>query len=493
MTTLAPPEAVPSRLHPRDFFIAFGVVLPLAAIIAPYRQIHLNHLFIFAMALFGGLWCLKAALGDVEHLLFIFLLYVPFQKVLAGDFGGLMKALNFTNIFIYLLVMGWLMTRMHARPIPRRHAIILECAMALFMAIMTASVFAQAVRESGPIRYEILSDLWRWLTPFVVYYLVISICASTAMVKRILLAVVVTTAVLGLLGVKQFWMDMGGATRHDIEGIRIAVTSGPSNLGALFAYYLPYIAALWLANIGRLSYWWLVFPLVWCMDALRTTFSRGAALGFLSAMALILWKRSKVAFAVLAIAIVFLAQSSNLALSHGLFGRMTGTYSADRPGETIMDKLDKSSRTRLIIWGGAKEMIRDHPLFGVGYGRFQREIGNYRPEVADMDPHNNFIKIAAEMGIPALAAFMLLLAVCFCKAYRLHSRESDPTLKALLLGYCGSVVGLLVANMFGSRLDSAEITTQFWAMTGAVVVLGRFHAERNEREAVAGEAAHVAS
>ena len=43
--------------------------------------------------------------------------------------------------------------------------------------------------------------------------------------------------------------------------------------------------------------------------------------------------------------------------------------------------------------------------------------------------------------------------------------------KAILVGYCGSVIAVLIANLFGSRLDSTEITTQFWAMTGGVVVM----------------------
>ena len=37
-----------------------------------------------------------------------------------------------------------------------------------------------------------------------------------------------------------------------------------------------------------------------------------------------------------------------------------------------------------------------------------------------MDPHNNFLKIGAEMGIPALAAFILVLMVCLWKAWRAH-------------------------------------------------------------------------
>jgi O-antigen ligase len=162
---------------------------------------------------------------------------------------------------------------------------------------------------------------------------------------------------------------------------------------------------------------------------------------------------------------------------------MTETYRNDRPGDSVTDKLDKSARTRVIIWNGGLQMVKDNPFFGVGYGQFPNLIGNYAPEVAGMDPHNNYLKIAAEMGVPALVSFVALIVLCFWRGYRIYGKVTDPFTKALLLGYIGSVAGLFVANIFGSRLDSEEITTQFWAMTGGVALLGRLP----EDEKVEGE------
>jgi len=472
--------------------MALAVVLPLAAIIAPYRHVFLPSLFILGIALLGGVWCLRMAVQKVEKLLFIFLLYIPFQKVLPGDFGGAAKALNFTNVLLILLFVGWLV-----RPRAddedagrsRNRWTAQGIAIFAFLIVMSLSIAAEAVQQTGDMRYELLADLKRWLTPFLVYLFVTSFGRSTTLVKRMCIAIVVTTAIIGLLGVKQFWMDMGGGTRHNLEGIRIEVTSGPSNLGALFAYYVPYIFALWVANFWSISYWFLVFPLFWCLDALRTTFSRGALLAFVVGALAIVLKRSKLAFGAIAIAAVcFFLQVDAIQLPYSIFGRMSNTYNANRPGDTVSEKLDTSSRTRLVIWSGALQMMKDHPLFGVGYGRFHEEIGKYRPEVADMDPHNNFLKIGAETGMPALALFVVLLLVCFWRGWRCYGKLDDPFLKAIVLGYCGSVVALAVANMFGSRLDSDEITTQFWAMTGGIVLIERSIRRKAAEEAeVAGD------
>ncbi len=454
--------------------MALAVVLPLAAVIAPYRSVNIPQLFIVGVAVMGGLLCAKLAIEDVEQLLFVFLLYMPFQKVLPGDFGGFARAVNFTNAFLMLLFVGWLARSAGGQKTYESNRwTLLDFAVVIFLSIITISMTAEAFRETSDLRYETLSDLKRWLTPFAVYFLVTAIVRSPRAIKKLLLAVIVTTAVIGLLGVKEFWMDMGGGSRHNLEEIRIEVTSGPSNLAALFAYYLPYIVALWICNITRLLYWPLLFPILWCMDSLRTTFSRGASVAFIAAVAVMVWKRSKAAFIVLAVIIFAIVQSGSVSLPYSVFGRMTGTYRADRPGDTVTDKLDKSARTRVIIWTGGAQMVREHPLFGVGYGRFPQEIGKYAPEVAGKDPHNNFLKIAAEMGIPALLSFVFLLGLCFWRGVRLYGKVGDPLLKAMLLGYVGSVVGLAVANVFGSRLDSDEITTQFWAITGGVVVIER--------------------
>ncbi|MHC4711773.1 MAG: O-antigen ligase family protein [Planctomycetota bacterium] len=470
-----------SRLSLRDLALALLVVLPLAAIIAPYRHIHLDQVFIAGIALIGGLWCLKLALEDVELLLFIFLLYIPFQKVLPGDFGGLAKAVNFTNVFLLLLVLGWLARIAAEKSWTSRPISLIGVMMVLFLGITSVSMAAAALRESGEMSYAIWADLKRWLVPFAVYFIVTATGSSEKTVKRMFLAVIVTTAVIGLLGVKQFWMDMGGGTRQNLEGIRIAVTSGPSNLGALFAYYLPFLLALWLLHLRQLSYWALLFPIVWCLDSLRTTFSRGALVAFMAGALAVIWKKSKLAFVAIALAFALFAQWGGLRLPYSIFGRMTTTYQSDRPGASFGDKLDTSSRTRLTIWEGGLAMMKEHPLFGVGYGRFPRVVGQYEPSVANMDPHNNFLKIGTEMGVPVLAVFCLLLTAAYWRAHRLYKVVEDPMLKAIALGYCGAVVGLVVANLFGSRLESAEISTQFWAMTGGIVILERLERERAAR------------
>ncbi|HUS58618.1 MAG TPA: O-antigen ligase family protein [Planctomycetota bacterium] len=69
-----------------------------------------------------------------------------------------------------------------------------------------------------------------------------------------------------------------------------------------------------------------------------------------------------------------------------------------------------SLRVRLGYWAAARNMILDHPLQGVGLGNFGDRYSEYKlPEAGEVQKaHNNYLQVAAEMGVPALVFFCLL-------------------------------------------------------------------------------------
>jgi len=76
---------------------------------------------------------------------------------------------------------------------------------------------------------------------------------------------------------------------------------------------------------------------------------------------------------------------------------------------------------RMVMWENTLRLIREKPLLGYGLGGLKEA---YRPLVAGVegwkgividDPHNQFLKITAELGLVGLAAFLGLLAALFCQ------------------------------------------------------------------------------
>lgn len=74
---------------------------------------------------------------------------------------------------------------------------------------------------------------------------------------------------------------------------------------------------------------------------------------------------------------------------------------------------------RMMMWQNALAIIKERPLLGTGLAGFREayrrqvaDIESWRGTVAD-DPHNQYLRIAAEHGLPGLAVFMLFIAAFF--------------------------------------------------------------------------------
>ncbi|MHB1766776.1 MAG: O-antigen ligase family protein [Phycisphaerae bacterium] len=83
---------------------------------------------------------------------------------------------------------------------------------------------------------------------------------------------------------------------------------------------------------------------------------------------------------------------------------------------------------RWDYWTGAERMIQHHPLTGVGLNNFGYYYTQYKPPSAPedvKDPHNMFIRIAAEAGLPAALGFVVLVLWGFINTVRAQQVPSD--------------------------------------------------------------------
>lgn len=127
------------------------------------------------------------------------------------------------------------------------------------------------------------------------------------------------------------------------------------------------------------------------------------------------------------------------------------------------DRLPTWSLTfRWHYWKTSAAMIADHPLTGVGRENFGRHYVRYKPaeypeEVAN--PHNLFVQVAAELGLPGLLGFVLLLvggSFAIVSPPQPAKRDSEEEARAppLLL-----TTMLLAAAVTGLRLLSLDTTS----------------------------------
>lgn len=196
--------------------------------------------------------------------------------------------------------------------------------------------------------------------------------------------------------------------------------------------------------------------------ALVFTFTRGAWLGWLAGLtALVLLRRPRVLFYLLP---VFLLAVTFSPLP--LFSRLVSSF--DFRQTSVLDRI------RMAEAGG--EMIRDHPLFGVGPANVKEVYPLYRkadaPRFRIPHLHNNPIQIWAERGLLAIVAYLALLVIYFRRAFeRRRITEAAPWAEGGIAAACA----LAVAGLFEFNFGDTEVVLTMlavWAVSLAVVGRG---------------------
>jgi tetratricopeptide (TPR) repeat protein len=133
---------------------------------------------------------------------------------------------------------------------------------------------------------------------------------------------------------------------------------------------------------------------------------------------------------------------------------VVGVFLAGGLDREVISESPKSLRYRLEYWQATAAMIHDHPWWGVGVGNFQDHYTVYKlPQASETiaDPHNFLLEIWATAGLPA---FLALLAVFVCLAWRAFRRDGHASQVSLgangvFAVYAGALAGLVLALPLG--------------------------------------------
>jgi O-antigen ligase len=131
---------------------------------------------------------------------------------------------------------------------------------------------------------------------------------------------------------------------------------------------------------------------------------------------------------------------------------------------------------RFGMWRTGARMVTTYPAFGVGVGQFTDRAGEFTdpklieklPGAAHENAHNNFLQIAAELGLTGIVAFTWLVAGGLIGIARGAAAEggraTDPTIRWALAG----LIGFLVSCLAGHPLLVPESAFGFWIAFGAL-------------------------
>ena len=211
------------------------------------------------------------------------------------------------------------------------------------------------------------------------------------------------------------------------------------------------------------------------------TGSRGGFLGLVAAGVAFVYRRRGLAAAAGVMLILIVGV---LAVPSELSTRALATISGDT--SSLPTELEASNRAHVGLFWAALRMISDSPVMGVGPLNFKDLSQLYTGLPQANMAHNMFLEVAAEMGLPVLFIFILLLHSAF-RAFstttRLaaHGTPAATELAAWAEGLRSGLTGYVVAGCF----ISAEYEKVLWITLFLSIVVADL--ARRHRAAVLAE------
>jgi O-antigen ligase len=246
----------------------------------------------------------------------------------------------------------------------------------------------------------------------------------------------VAALALAQLAVQRSTVDIGGIARP------IGTFTHPNNL----AFYLE--RAIWFSPLlvvpfgrRRVRWAWVIGVLI--LLATVATLSRGAAIALAAGSLVMFWeviRARRRLFAGLAVA--------------GLAAIFASRYLAETG-----DSID----TRTTIWRSSVEMLRDHPVTGVGLDQFLGQYGRRYvriegwPERYTSHPHNLFLDFWLSLGLAGLAILWLMLEATWSRLGASLGTTGPTTQRA--------GVALLVAGFAHGLIDNSFFLPYLATMT----------------------------
>jgi O-antigen ligase len=140
---------------------------------------------------------------------------------------------------------------------------------------------------------------------------------------------------------------------------------------------------------------------------------------------------------------------------------------------------------RTLVWGIAARMAADHPLTGVGAGNFTIRMHEYfGPDKAAespdfsrlssdnwLQPHNDFLWVAAEKGLPGLVAFLAIFAAAGLAVRTVLRGPASVTDARLAVASLAAIVGHLIVSCLDFPLDRVSHQVVLAVHLGVLAVL----------------------
>lgn len=323
-----------------------------------------------------------------------------------------------------------------------------------------------------------LSKISGLLYAIVLFYSMIVLLKQEKMIKIAVILFMVGSVIFTLLG----FLGMHSVVSNQVKRLDILISlkeklpsinfslSGaeagfnPNPLGGLLVLIIPLfiVFSIWFLKRRKAFLFILIILVLFEVCVLLFTLSRGSWLGlFVGSVVLIsqFFKNRRIMLIFSVVLLLVLA---------GFYISLVGPENIQESGQELGDKL----LNRYEFWAKGVKFIDVYPLRGIGMNRvrFNPGIGYNNSHL-----HNHMMHTAAEMGIPALIAYLAILIGAGFMVVEVWRKGKIEWMQMAILGLgCGQV-----AHFVFGIADSVPLGAKpgfiFWISLALITGIYNFH------------------
>ena len=331
-----------------------------------------------------------------------------------------------------------------------------------FIVVLLSAIFA----FKPSLAFAKADIIINWL---ILYFLMITIITTEKRLIVFLLVFFVANFKMSLFGFRSF-------LAHGYSSWGVAGSPGwfkdAGDLGIEMTIFVALSMGFVMAVKGHLSkikrYFFYFLPVTGVVTIIATS-SRGAMLGIAAAG---FWFLAKSRLGIKAIAgALVVGGLIYVVLPPEMFVEF------DNVGE------DATSVTRLALWSFGMEIMRDHPVFGIGYSNWVSYCWYMNPNGVDnlglcSIQHNTMVQAVSETGITGFILYVSNILFVFITNARTRKNASRIDNKFILYtahGLDGGLIAYLVSSFFFSVL----FYPMFWVQLAMTVVLSEISKKKS--------------
>lgn len=312
---------------------------------------------------------------------------------------------------------------------------------------------------------------------FIIFYFILVNTVKTRQQLYVLAALLVlSTTVTSLYGLYQLktvgatseaWVDT--TLFEDIKARVGSTFENPNVLGEYLVLIIPMaIAMLWGQKglISKLGTMGLTAIMLGC---LVYTYSRGAYVGLMLALALFAVLRDR--------RFVILGIIGLLMLPFVLPASVINRFAS------IGNLNDTSSFYRISVWLGSLRLARDYWLSGIGLGLepFKLVYPKYSLNAAYAHhSHNIYIQLLIETGISGLLMFLAIIVVYYKTMLTGFYKTKDRFTSTFMIAIASGMAGYLAQGMVENIWYNNRVLLTFWVMLAFGMIAKALITEDNE-------------